>query len=285
MAPKISVVIPTYNREHYIEKAIDSVMAQTYQDFEVVLVDDGSEDNTREKIKKYGERVLYFYQENKGIPGARNTGIRNSRGDYIAFLDSDDYWRPEKLKRQMKLFNDHPDYGLVASCCASVEMDGSFRERNRLGKSGWVLNDIFKANFIRTSSAIIKKSCFEKVGLFDEQLQQCQEYDLWMRMAAEFPIGFINESLTVYVDNPKGISIDGLTGRLFRLIALEKEYLKEKVPEKIYKRRMAKNYQVVGRHYLKRGNREQGLSYLKKARNLAPFNVKNLVYLGLGCLK
>ena len=156
MSSTVSIVIPTYNRESFIKKALDSVMEQTFRDFEVVVIDDGSTDRTKDIVSGYGDNVHYYYQENRGIAGARNPGIKKSTGDYIAFLDSDDYWIPEKLQRQLALFHEHPEYGMVASCCASVRLDGSFREKNRPGKSGWVLEDLFQKNFIRTSSALIK---------------------------------------------------------------------------------------------------------------------------------
>jgi glycosyltransferase involved in cell wall biosynthesis len=285
MSGKVSIIVPTYNREKFIKRALDSVIEQTYQNFEVLVIDDGSTDNTRDVVKSYGERVCYFYQENKGIAGARNAGIKESSGDYIAFLDSDDYWMHGKLERQTALFREHSEYGLVASCCASVRLDGSYREKNRPGKSGWVLKDLFNKNFIRTSSAVIKKECLEKVGFFDEELKECEEYDLWLRIAAQYPVGFINESLAVYVDNPEGVSTDSLSGRLFRLKVLEKEYLKKKIPEKMYNRRIAETCHYIGRHYLKRGNREEGRSYLRRAQKLTPFYVKNFVYLGMSFLK
>lgn len=285
MSSKVSVIIPTYNRENLIKKALDSVEAQTYPDYEVVVIDDGSTDHTREVVESYGEKVHYFYQENQGIAGARNAGIKRSSGEYIAFLDSDDYWLPEKLERQMALFGEHPEYGMVASCCASVRLDGRFRGKNRPGKSGWILRDLFNKNFIRTSSAVIKKVCLEKVGLFDEALSECEEYDLWLRIAAQYPIGFINESLAVYVDNPEGVSTDSLAGRLLRLQVLEKNYLKKKIPEKMYHRRIADTCHYIGRHYLKKGDKPEGRYYLERAQRLAPFYVKNYFYLGWSYLK
>ena len=285
MANMVSVIIPTYNRENFIKKALDSVIAQTYLNFEVIVMDDGSTDNTREVVDGYNnKKISYFYQENRGIAGARNAAINKSSGDYIAFLDSDDYWLPEKLERQMALFHEHSEYGMVASCCASIRLDGSFRKKNRTGKSGWVLKDLFVKNFIRTSSAMIKREYLEKAGLFDEKLRECEEYDLWLRIAALCPVGFINESLAVYVDNPDGISTDSLEGRLFRLKVLEKDYLKKKIQKKIYVRRIADTCHYIGRHHLKRGNIKQGIDYLKKARKLAPFYLKNLFYLGWALL-
>ncbi|MEI6127521.1 MAG: glycosyltransferase family 2 protein, partial [Pseudomonadota bacterium] len=109
MEPKVSIVIPTYNREKIITKALDSVFGQTCQDFEVVILDDGSTDCTRDVVAKYGEKVKYFYQKNKGIAGGRNGGMKKTIGKHIAFLDSDDFWKPEKLERQLSLFSEHPE--------------------------------------------------------------------------------------------------------------------------------------------------------------------------------
>jgi len=286
MNPQVSVVIPAYNRAHCVEKAIDSVLAQTVDRIEIILVDDGSTDNTRDIIaEKYGDRVRYIFQENQGIPGARNTGINHSRGEYVAFLDSDDSWRPNKLEKQLRLFEEHPEYGMVACRCAKIQCaenpkkpDRPLSYQGRRGKSGWILKDLFAKNFIRTSSVIIRKNCFEKVGLFDETLLQTQDYDLWLRMAAAYPVGFINESLTVYLDNARGISTDSLLGRLYRQRALEKAYLKKAVPKKLYRRRMAQAYNVIGRHYLRRGDRAKGLKYLKQSLRLSPFNLKYTFY-------
>ena len=285
-ALRISAVIPAYNAEKYIARSIDSVLNQTCPVDEIIVVDDGSTDNTADMVKHYGDKIRYIYQDNQGISGARNTGIKNTQGDYVAFLDSDDYWCPDKLERQMSLAEEHPEYGLLASRCDKIQCAENIKKPNRplsyqsrRGKSGWVLNDLFQANFIRTSSVIIRRDCFDKVGLFDEKQKQAQDYDLWLRMAAEYQVGFINEFLTVYVDNPKGISGDGLIGRLYVLQALEKSYLKQKIPEKSYNLRMARNYFAVGRHYLQRGDREKGLAYIKKARRLAPLHLKYIFYL------
>ncbi len=279
MNPKVSIVIPTYNREKIICKAIDSALSQTCKNLEIIIIDDGSTDNTKAVLEKYGSRLNYFYQDNKGISGARNTGINRSSGDYIAFLDSDDYWLPDKLEKQIALFLKYPEFGMVACQCASIGADGQFRQKNRPGKSGSVLLDLFKKNFIRTSSAVIKSECFLKSGLFDENLKECEEYDLWLRIAAHYQVGFINEPLAVYTDNPKGASTDSLRGRLYRLQVLEKEYLKEIIPEKIYKKRIADTCHYIGRHWAKRGGRAESLSFLKKAQELNPLYIKNIFYL------
>jgi len=280
MNPTVSVLIPTYNRAHIIAKAIDSALAQTFRDIEIVVVDDGSTDTTAELIAGYGRAVVCARQENRGIAGARNTGVRLCSGDYIAFLDSDDYWLPEKLERQMALFQEHPEYGMVACQCASIDAHGHYREKNRPGTSGWILEALFHKNFIRTSAAVVTRQCIEQVGLFDESLRECEEYDLWLRIAAQYQIGFINEPLAVYTDNPAGVSTDSLAGRLHRLRVLEKPYLKERIPSRLYARRIADTCHYIARHYCAQNKRAEGLRYFARAQKLSPFFFKNLLYWG-----
>ena len=282
---KVSIIIPTFNRRDYITIALDSVLAQTYKDYEIIIIDDGSSDDTKEVLKPYQDKIRYFYHDNKGIPATRNRGIREAHGDYIALLDSDDYWLPEKLERQMDCFKKNPHYGMVATRCSSITQDGRFREKNRPGKSGWILNDLFKANFIRTSSAMIKKECFEKAGFFDESLPMYEEVDLWLRIAKHYPIGFINTPLTVYIDNPQGVSTNSLAGRLLRQKVLEKNYLKECIPLDLYRKRVASNYYSIGKHYLHQGAKSEGKKYFKQSINLHPLNLKSLFYYTLSFFK
>jgi len=275
---KVSVIIPTFNRRDYLPIALNSVLAQTYRDYEIIVIDDGSSDDTREILTPYAKSIRYFYQENRGIAGARNRGIGESRGPYIALLDSDDYWLPRKLEHQIAHLKENPQWGMVATRCSSISADGRFRKQNRPGKSGWILTDLFRSNFIRTSSAMITRECLDRVGCFDESLPECEEYDLWLRIARHYPVAFINEPLTVYTDNPHGVSTDSLAGRLVRLKVLEKEYLKECIPQALYRKRLARNYHYVGRHYLKRGERSEGKKYLKQALSLNPLDLKNLLH-------
>jgi len=279
MESLVSVIIPTYNRAAYLQKALQSVKEQTYHTLEIIVIDDGSTDDTRKMLENYQGPLHYFYQENRGISAARNAGIKKAHGEYIAFLDSDDYWLPEKTAQQLALFSRHPEYGLVASQCASIRIDGSYREKNRPGKSGWVLKDLFKANFIRTSAAMVKKECLKNIGLFDEALKECEEYDFWLRIAARYPVGFINKPLAVYVDNQQGVSTDSLTGRLYRLQVLEKKYLQEKIPAQLYTRRIADTCHYIGRHYIRKRDRQRGLQYLSRAQKLRPIYLKNLLYI------
>ena len=173
MTPKISVVIPTYNCGALIPEALDSIFAQTFTDFEVIVVDDGSTDNTRDVVSRYREDIRYIYQNNKGVSAARNAGIKEARGQYIAFLDADDLWLPEKLASQMRVMTQSDAIGIVA--CGLFCID----DKNNSVKTVIPENYSDKDNLIRGlyfdpaiffgagSSILVRKACFEKVGLFD----------------------------------------------------------------------------------------------------------------------
>ena len=292
--PEISVIIPTFNRAKILPKAIDSVLQQTYKDYEIVVIDDGSTDDTKEVLMRYGDKIIYRFQENKGISSARNRGIEIARGRYIALLDSDDYWLPEKLEKQVACFQKNPSYRMVATRCSSFKVDGNFtssepkeeiKKKSRSGKSGWIYKELFYKNFIRTSSVLIEQECFKKIGTFDETLYCCNDVDMWIRIAKEYEVGFINDILTVYTDNPKGISNDGLAGRKTYVEVLEKNYDPTLIPLRLYKKRMARMYAHIGKHYVRRGDFRMGKQVLLKSLFLQHFNIRALKNYGLAIWK
>lgn len=200
--PTVSVVIPTYNRADLLEEALSSVLQQTYQDFEVIIVDDGSTDDTRERVAalQSDPRMRYVYQENHGLAGARNTGIRASRGDYIALLDDDDIWLPDKLEKQMSLMavDDqadvvHCDFRFVDLACNPLPM-----RYQRPASRGTLYEDLMYGNMIAGSGSavLIRARCLAEVGLFDENLPACEDQDLWRRMAlAQHNFVYLDEVL------------------------------------------------------------------------------------------
>ncbi|MFA6320559.1 MAG: glycosyltransferase [Candidatus Omnitrophota bacterium] len=197
---KISVIIPAYNSAKYLAEALDSVSAQTYPVFETIVVDDGSTDNTADIIKKYP--VVCVSQKNKGPAAARNAGLKIAKGDYIAFLDSDDMWSSDKTEKQMRLFND-PSCVMVYSDM-SHSKDGvliykSYLKEKRYGYvgSGRVYEDLLKENFIFTPTVIVKKDVFRKVGYFDENYKVCEDYKMWLGIARANSIGFLDEPLVM----------------------------------------------------------------------------------------
>ena len=193
---KISVIIPTYNRKHTLQRAIDSVLVQTFKPFEIIIVDDGSEDGTREWLLQNYPSVQYIHQPNNGVSSARNKGIQISQGSWIALLDSDDEWMPEKLESQSRFIEVNRD----SSFCHTNEIWIRNGVRvNQMKKHKKFGGDIFKHCLdicrISPSSSIIKKDVFEEVGAFDESLTVCEDYDLWLRVTAKFNILFLDEPL------------------------------------------------------------------------------------------
>jgi glycosyltransferase involved in cell wall biosynthesis len=277
--PNVSVIIPTYNRAFIVKQSVDSVLQQTFGDYEIIVVDDGSTDNTGDVLKPYGDKIHYDYKKNGGISSARNRGLEIAAGDYIAFLDSDDFWKPEKLEKQMAFFREHPEYGMVATRCLTNTVDRNFttvsiNKRRRYGKSGWVYKNLFYRNFIRTSSVVVKKECFEQLGVFDESLPRCEEIDMWLRIAKKYQIGFINDILTVYTRRPIEIRMDSVKGRKNWIRVLEKNYDPELIPRSVYNRRMARIYAHMAENLLKKGKRQEGENLLLQTLALYPLNFR-----------
>lgn len=186
---KISVIIPVYNRENFIGEAIDSVMNQTYKNFELIVVDDGSFDNTKIEIEKYNSKLKYIYQNNQGPSAARNTGIKASQGEWLSFLDSDDLWLPDKLEEQINFHESHRNLKI------SYTEEIWYREGVRVNPhnkhkkySGYIYKHLLPLCLISPSSVIMHKSVFDHIGLFDEDMPACEDYDLWLRIGKEYDI-------------------------------------------------------------------------------------------------
>lgn len=189
--PKVSVIIPSYKTAHFIAACLESVFAQTYQDFEAIVVNDGSPDTPElEKVlatylDRYSDRIVYLKQENKRAAGARNNAIRHARGEFVAFLDSDDTWMPDHLASQMKLFADDPSLGLTYSN-GLVGMPGEEREFiERCPSSGEATFDslLVERCQIPISTVVARRAAIVKAGMFDETLLRCDDYDMWVRTA------------------------------------------------------------------------------------------------------
>lgn len=191
---RVSVIIPTFNCSRYICGAIQSVLNQTYNDYEIIVMDDGSTDDTRKVLEQFKNKMTYFYQKNKGVSSARNEAIKLSQGDLIAFLDCDDRWLPSKLATQVKYMIDNPDVAMIHSNVAFVTDNYVMRERLdhivKRHKGFDIFEELYLGNFINTSTVLLRRNCLETVGLFDEELPLAQDYDLWLRIAAKFNVGY-----------------------------------------------------------------------------------------------
>ena len=177
---------------------MDSVLRQTYTDFELTVVDDGSTDNTLNRLAVYGDRIRIVRQENLGASAARNAGIRRARGAYIAFLDSDDLWEPDKLAAQMDLVSRDRTVKVCYTGEIWIRRGRRVNPRKRHAKhSGWILREMLPLCLVSPSSVLVAREVFDRVGLFDESLPACEDYDLWLRIGRLYPIIFIDRPLIV----------------------------------------------------------------------------------------
>lgn len=189
----VSVVIPTYNGARFILEALQSVFSQTYQIAEIIVVDDGSTDNTKEVLEPFCDRLTYIKQTNAGPSAARNRGVRFASGDWVAFLDSDDCWEVEHISRLVEKAHEYPGAAMVYCGKRWVDAGGRFMDNIPLQKtfpSGWIFNELFHANYISSASVVIvKRQCFMDAGGFNERFTSiAEDYDLWMRISAVSPI-------------------------------------------------------------------------------------------------
>ena len=196
--PSVSVIIPTYNRGWTLRTALDSVLAQTYRDFELIVVDDGSTDDTTEILASYDPDLKVLRQANAGVSAARNTGVHSAKGALIAFLDSDDCWLPDKLGTQVDFFNSHPE----AMICQTEEIwirNGKRVNPKKVHQkpSGHIFNASLALCLVSPSAVMLRKALFDEIGVFDETLPACEDYDLWLRINAQYPIYLIDQPLIV----------------------------------------------------------------------------------------
>jgi glycosyltransferase involved in cell wall biosynthesis len=198
--PKVSVVIPTYNCAAFLPIAIESVLAQTYRDFEIIVVDDGSTDATSEVIAPYLDRVQFIMQENKGVAAARNTGIRASRGEFIAWLDADDTWLPDKLTLQLPRFAD-PEVLIAYSDLSVRYSDGrvlsSYLAGRPLACEGYIVDNFVRSRFLMPSAMVLRRDSMERHGLFDEEMLACEDVELFARICLHGKVAWIRKPLVV----------------------------------------------------------------------------------------
>lgn len=192
---RISAIIPTFNREQWLAGAIESVLKQTSPVLELIVVDDGSTDGTAQLVQQY-ENVKYVHQHQRGPSAARNAGARHARGDWLAFLDSDDRWMPKKIERQVAFLNAHTALHAVYTNEIWTRNGKRVNQGKRHRKSGgWIFEQCVPLCIISPSSIMLSRQLWQESGGFDEALPACEDYDLWLRIAAKNPIGYLDEPL------------------------------------------------------------------------------------------
>jgi glycosyltransferase involved in cell wall biosynthesis len=200
--PLVSVIIPTYNRVELLRETLQSVLSQTFQDYEIIVIDDGSTDNTQTMVKNLNSDIRYFFQENQGTAPARNTGIGYASGEWLAFLDSDDLWKPQKLARQMVELKRsqnqwiYCDVDLFDQKTRTVQ--GTYHQRILKPHHGWVAKKLLLGDFIPALTTLINRDVFKEVGLFNTSEWFHEDWEMWLKIASKFPISYVPESLGVY---------------------------------------------------------------------------------------
>ena len=220
---KISVVIPTYNRIALVERAIDSVLRQSIKPFDIIVVDDGSDDGTSEMIQKKYRSINLVQQQNSGVSAARNNGIKHAKGDWISLLASDDEWTEKKLENQANKLIKNPDYHFCHTNEIWIRNGVRVNQKKRHQKyGGYIFDKCLDICRISPSSTLFKKNILEHVGWFDTQLPVCEDYDLWLRITADYKILFVDEPLIIkYGGHTDQLSqsVEGI--ELFRIKSLE----------------------------------------------------------------
>ena len=213
--PTVSVIIPAYNCEAYIQDTIDSILDQTCRDLELIVIDDGSTDRTRNIVENYGAPVRLVRQENAGVCVARNRGIREAKGKYICLMDHDDFWFPDKLATQVRMLEGSPETGVVFSEFSlwHPDQNGEFpkplslmppSDSDRIDPeySGWIYHQFLLDCWMLTSTAMFRAEVFEKCGVFDEALPYSEDWELWLRISREYPFLKLSRSTTLYRQHP-----------------------------------------------------------------------------------
>jgi len=264
----VSVIIATFNRAHLVGRAISSVLFQTFERYEILVIDDGSTDSTWNVVRRFGSRIRYLRLEpNLGVSAARNTGIRESTAPFIAFLDSDDYWLPEKLSSQMDFFRHNPE----TLICQTEELWIRHGRRVNPGKkhrkpSGDIFSPSLKMCLVSPSAVMVRRSLLDETGLFDETLPACEDYDLWLRISSRHPVPLLDKPLVIKtgghadqlshrypgMDRFRIRSLANLLHRNILTRAQEQETLGE----------LKRKCHIYAKGCLKRGRKQEGQFYL-----------------------
>ena len=273
--PLVSIITPTYNRADFIEQAVNSVLAQTYASFELLIVDDGSTDNTRDLLKPAlaDSRVRYFRQQNQGQSVARNLALSEAKGDLVCFLDSDNYWPAEKLEHQVSLFRQHPDYDVIYGDIIVIDEKGQEVSRKNMRRySGHIARYMICDNCVSMNTAMARRRCFDELGAMSGKRRVADDYDLWLRFSARFRFLYVPEFLAYYRVMDDQISSDK-TRRFdsnWQIITDFRQEFPDAMSEQEFDSGFAAFHSRKARYLASHGFRSQALAEMVKALRLLP---------------
>lgn len=264
--PAVSIIIPTFNRARVLARAVESVLVQNYSDFELIVVDDGSTDDTQQVLSRFPQLRTIELSQNRGVSHARNTGIHQARGRRICFLDSDDWWMEGKLKAQVEWMDRHPDVPLCHTEEIWIRNGVRVNPMNKHKKQGgFIFKHCLPLCVISPSSVMMDAKIFNEIGLFDETLPACEDYDLWLRLCARYQVGFLPEPMLVKTGGHE----DQLSRKYwgmdrFRVKALEK-ILEEPTLNMENRERvlnmLVEKYEILKNGCMKRNKRAEAEAY------------------------
>ena len=279
--PLISIIIPSYNRANLLIRSINSALNQTYKNFELIVVDDGSTDNTKKLLEPYinAKKIKYFYQKNRGPSSAKNMGMKSAKGDYLAFLDSDDEWLPKKLEKQLELFerSTNPNLGFVGCNSLIINEKNNKKQIYKTPRKKNAFYALLVNNFIWSCSSImIKGSIIDQIGFFDENLSIGEDWDMWIRITQKYDFDFVDEPLfKYYVHNANITNAITIRKKEKYLQYISDKYIKyfENNP-KLYSRRL----RYDGTRYVLSGNLKKARENFVHSIRLNPLNYRCYFY-------
>ena len=267
--PRVSVIIPTYNRAAMLRQALESVRLQQMEGVEIIVVDDGSTDGTPRVVQEFQPGIVYLKQSQQGVAAARNLGIRHSKAPYIAFLDSDDLWLPGKLKKQIEFLQSRPGIGLLYARMWSYHVDSPDQRRLDPRVVARTFHDLLNGpNTVTTSTVMVRRECFDTVGVFDPRLRAAEDHELWLRIVRRFPIAFLDEVVAEYRRHGNNINSDPsqlYEGYRGYFEAILREYRSWLDNPRAAERQLAKFEYLCGTTILKRGRAREAVKLISRA--------------------
>ncbi len=298
--PLVSVIIPTYNSGKFIAQTVQSVLEQTYRPHEVIIIDDGSTDDTKAVLSGFHDRIKYFYQENLGPSAARNKGIKMARGEYVSFLDADDLWTSNKIEVQLDFLERHREIGLVfsdieefdgekiinrRSSCLAVQVYGPDNVLHVPLQEAFI--KLLMTNFIPTNTVMVRRECFKKAGIFDESLRIVEDRDMWLRIAAYYKIGRLPLVLCKRRLHVSNISKNQELYISSQIKVLEKHLrlFPDLTPSSLINKKLSQLYLSCGLNHLlknrKMESRQMALRSLSYTPTIRVFGLILLTFMGL----
>ena len=278
---KVSILLTCYNHIAYLPQCLEGVRNQTFTDYEVIALDDGSTDGTREWLSQQPDIRCVFNEKNLGTYGTLNVGLKEAQGEFIAVLNDDDLWAPTKLEEQLKLMAEHPDVGLVHTGGEFIDGKGEKMEGNPLGfefpstETGDVLLALMYANKIIASAALVRRFCFDELGGFNEAYFGSGDWEMWYRVAERHHVGFVDQPLTFY--RVHGANASHKLDRIWKddemlreWIALRTDGYRGRFPEADLNRAIAHNFACLGTVKTLNGNPSGGREAYKKSMKIQP---------------